>query len=1027
MKPPNSELLALQVAGATITSNPDLPAVLQTIAHEMLNILSVESCVILQWHETEGTLSIVGAADTSHSREAQAASSEVYHLADYPLIEQILQQRRSQQLTASQHAPHLTELVWLQPNDLKTVLTLPMECQGRVVGAIQAVCRQSERTFTLEEVGLAQLLANLTASAIENTRLHQAEQSRREELEAVQNMSLSLTASLELSDVFDAILNAALDLVAADDAHIFHYEAGQITFGAMMDREDRHNKPFSPPRPEGLTYTVARNGEAVIIPDIQSHPLYANAPADWCGAIIGMPLKVGERVVGVMNTFYAQPYAFSEREIRTLRILAGQGAIAIENARLYAETEQRAQQLAILHELDRAISATLHLDDIYHAFARHTTRLLAYDQLSICLLEDEHISVAYEANIDHSATATGAKLPLKSSAVGWVIAHGQPLLRHNIAADSRFVEDEQLVAAGLQSSLVMPLRFKRQGIGAWQISSRQKGVYHPDHLEIGQAIADQLANAIENAWLYKQARQEIIERKQAEAALKTSEERFRQVISSITDHIYVTEVNAEGQQTNIYHSPHVEVLTGYSIEKFNADWKFWPSVVIHPDDKEIAAEQSVRLAQGQNSEIEYRLIRANREVIWVRDSARVEVSADNSKMIYGVVSDITQRKQLETQFLQSQKMEAVGRLAGGVAHDFNNLLTVINGYSELLLHRYLNDVAPFRRYIEEIKKAGERATALTGQLLAFSRKQVLQTKVFNLNDVVADMDKMLQRLIGEDIELIFRPKTHLGKIKADPGQIEQVILNLVVNARDAMPNGGKITLETESVSLDESYTGQRLGLAPGGYVKLTVKDTGAGIDPRVLPHIFEPFFTTKEKNKGTGLGLATVYGIVAQSGGQIDVTSHMGPGTTFAVYLPEVEQATEPLVPEQPEEVPDGHETILLVEDENMVRTLTRTILLKHGYHVLEAAYGAEALQISQQYEGVIDLLATDVVMPEMSGRELAERLLQLRPTLKVLYMSGYTEDTIIHHGVTGPGVAFLPKPFAPSVLARKVREVLDA
>lgn len=1024
----NSELLALQTAGAAIASIPSLPHVLQIIAHEMLNILSVENCIILLWNENDDTLTVLSAADTIHQAEAQEIQPIIYNLADYPLIKQVLEQRRCHQLSPPLHEARLIAPDWLHPNSLKTALILPMECQDRVVGVTQATSGQNEQVFTFEQLGLAQLLANQAASAIENARLYQAERSRREELEAVQNISISLTASLELPDVFEAILSAALELVAADDVHIFLYESGQLNFGAKLNRMGRPDKSYSQPRPEGLTYTVARTGEAVIISDMRNHTLFTDAPADWRGAIIGVPLKMGERVVGVMNTYYAQPYGFSEREVRTLRILANQAAIAIENACLYAQTERRAQRLAILHELDRAISATLHLDDIYHAFARHTTRLLDYDQLSIYLLEEDHILVVYEVDAGHSTAAVGAKLPLKPSAAGWVIAHGQPLLRHNIAADSRFAEDEQRVAAGLQSSLVMPLRFKRQIIGAWQISSRQKGAYDPDHLETGQAIADQLANAIENAWLYKQARQEISEREQAEAALRASEERFRQVISSISDWIYMTQLSEDNQIINLYLSPHVEALTGYPYEKFMTDWSFWPTRVIHPDDRGTAHEQSTRLAEGHNSETEYRLIRANGEVLWVRDSARVEVGPRNSKIIYGVISDITQRKQLETQFLQSQKMEAVGRLAGGVAHDFNNLLTVINGYSELLLHRYLNEVMPVRRYIEEIKKAGERASALTGQLLAFSRKQVLQPKIFDLNDVVDNMDKMLRRLIGEDIELIFRPGTPLGKIKADPGQIEQVILNLVVNARDAMPNGGKITVETENVTLEESYTGQQLGPAFGCSVRLMVKDTGTGIDPKVLPHIFEPFFTTKEKNKGTGLGLATVYGIVAQSGGQLDVTSQVGLGTTFTVYLPAVEEVAEPLVPDQPDEAGlDGHETILLVEDEDMVRSLTRTILLKHGYHVLEAAYGDEALKVSQEYEGVIDLLATDVIMPHMSGREVAERLLQLRPTLKVLYMSGYTEDTIVHHGVTESGTAFLAKPFTPKVLARKVREILDA
>jgi CheY-like chemotaxis protein len=291
-----------------------------------------------------------------------------------------------------------------------------------------------------------------------------------------------------------------------------------------------------------------------------------------------------------------------------------------------------------------------------------------------------------------------------------------------------------------------------------------------------------------------------------------------------------------------------------------------------------------------------------------------------------------------------------------------------------------------------------------------------------------ELNKMLRRLIGEDIDRVTLPKARPGRVKADPGQIEQVILNLAVNARDAMPEGGKLTVETSNIIVDEGFTHHRIvGLEPGSYVVLRVEDTGIGIEPEILAHIFEPFFTTKDKQKGTGLGLATVYGIVAQSGGHIEVSSKVGQGTTFKIYLPQVDQAVELRQPEQFIDAPQGNETILLVEDEDAVRALTRTVLLKQGYHVLEAAHGHQALLLSQQYEGMIDLLATDVVMPQMSGRELAERLLLLRPNIKILYMSGYTEDTIVHHGIFTSGVAFLQKPFSPNGLAYKVREVLDA
>jgi PAS domain S-box-containing protein len=519
------------------------------------------------------------------------------------------------------------------------------------------------------------------------------------------------------------------------------------------------------------------------------------------------------------------------------------------------------------------------------------------------------------------------------------------------------------------------------------------------------------------------------ERKRAEIALGESEERFRQVISSISDWIYVTRITEDGKQVNLYFSPHVEALTGYPYEKFIGDWSFWPSVVIHPDDQAAAAEQAARLAAGQNSETEYRLIRADGEIIWVRDSARVENEDTNVKLVYGVVSNITQRKQLEEQFHQSQKMEAVGRLAGGVAHDFNNLLTVITGYNDLLLEEHADNHDPDHVKLKQIKKAAEQATLLTRQLLAFSRKQVLQPRVLNLNTIVTNMETMLRRLIGEDIELIISLKEGVGLVKADPGQMEQVILNLAINARDAMPSGGKMTIETARVKLDETYARQHIGAKPGSYVMIAISDTGHGMDAETKSHIFEPFFTTKEPGKGTGLGLATVHGIINQSDGHIWVYSEPDKGTIFKVYLPQLE-ASEPLDDQDdPISTPPrrGSETILLVEDEDSVRGLACRILRGEGYLVLEASDGAEALQISADYPDPIHLLLTDVVMPSgLSGRQLAANLSPLRPQMKVLYMSGYTDDAIVHHGVLDEGIAFLQKPFTLLMLTHKVREVLD-
>jgi signal transduction histidine kinase len=387
--------------------------------------------------------------------------------------------------------------------------------------------------------------------------------------------------------------------------------------------------------------------------------------------------------------------------------------------------------------------------------------------------------------------------------------------------------------------------------------------------------------------------------------------------------------------------------------------------------------------------------------------------------------EISERERAEQQLLQAQKMEAIGRLAGGVAHDFNNLLTIISGYSAPLLEQ-MDGKAPLRGHVEQIATAADRAAMLTRQLLAFGRRQVLAPQILDLNTVVANMEKMLRRLIGEDIDLATLQDPQLGRVKADPGQIEQVILNLAVNARDAIPRGGKLTLETANVDLDNSYAREHVAVTPGPYVMLAVSDNGVGMDPPTLARIFEPFFTTKEVGKGTGLGLATVYGIVKQSGGNVYVYSEPRRGATFKIYLPRVEETFAGVEPNRHAAAPTtGTETVLLVEDEDTVRFLIRNILESKGYRVLEARRGTEALSLCERHTGPLHLLLTDLVMPEMDGRELAEQLGPRYPAMKVLYISGYTNGALVHHGMLPGDTAYLQKPFTPDTLAQKVREVL--
>jgi signal transduction histidine kinase/ActR/RegA family two-component response regulator len=409
----------------------------------------------------------------------------------------------------------------------------------------------------------------------------------------------------------------------------------------------------------------------------------------------------------------------------------------------------------------------------------------------------------------------------------------------------------------------------------------------------------------------------------------------------------------------------------------------------------------------------------------------IEVESAPHEIEYGrraaelvVLMDVTERQKLEEQLRQSQKMEAVGMLAGGVAHDFNNLLTIITGYSQLILNNLKKD-DPNRQSAEQIMKAGERAAALTRQLLAFSRRQVLQPKVLDVNRLIGTLTTMLRRLIGEDIDLQLGLREGVGQVNADPGQIEQVLMNLVVNARDAMPHGGTLMIETANVELDENYTRTHTPVKTGPYVMIAVSDTGTGMDEATKAHAFEPFFTTKGPGRGTGLGLSTVFGIVRQSGGAVDIYSAPGRGTSAKVYLPRINQPEILESEESRSQAAKGHETILIAEDDEMVRSLVKTTLSNSGYTVLDADGAADAQKISENYRGTIDLLITDVVMPKVNGRDLAARIIRRRGGLKVLYMSGYTDGAVVSNGILDKEIAFLQKPFTPAALTDKVREVL--
>jgi two-component system cell cycle sensor histidine kinase/response regulator CckA len=508
-------------------------------------------------------------------------------------------------------------------------------------------------------------------------------------------------------------------------------------------------------------------------------------------------------------------------------------------------------------------------------------------------------------------------------------------------------------------------------------------------------------------------------RRETERALRESEMRYRRLAEAGFIGITINDSSGGILEAN----DAFLTMVGFSRDDLNAGKLDWAKITPPEWLAQNATVREQLRANGVARPWEKEYFRKDGS----RAPALVAVATLEGGKRISVSLDLSERKLLEEQLRRSQKMEAIGTLAGGVAHDFNNLLSVILSYTELILEG-LTPGDPMRGELEEVHKAGLRAAELTGQLLAFSRKQMLQPRVLDPNHVVAGMQKMLGRILGEGIELSLLAAPRVGKVLVDQGQLEQVVMNLVVNARDAMPKGGKLSVDTESVELDAQYAAHHLGVVPGPYVRIAVTDTGTGIEPATLARVFEPFYTTKEQGKGTGLGLSTVYGIVNQSGGHIWVHSEIGKGTTFEVYLPRTDARVDArtIAPPSPATL-RGSETILIVEDEEQVRAIMRAVLKRYGYNVLDVQNGGEAFLVCEKFDEKIHLLVTDVVMPRMSGREVAERLGPMRPEMKVLFVSGYTENTVVHHGVLDAGIAFLAKPITPEALARKVREVLDS
>ncbi len=954
------------------TLDPDVVG--QRIADTVRSLIAVESAALYRLEPGTGDLAMV--AVSSGPRSTFEWISLVPH--GFGTVGAAVRERGTITTPAVLRDPRITLTADVRARIEKVqdraILAVPLSVKGRIIGAL-ATADPAGRRFSDVDIRLTQAFADQAALALENARLYADAEWRRREAEIVAELTQTINSTLDLDTILQRVTERAREVCESDVALIALRESGAdslvLRYWAGPYFKRYANVRIEPGR--GVGGLVLETGRPFRTDNYAEDPRIGNDFVDVIrqeGTVTAMavPIRLGDRIDGVLYVHNRKPRPFTGRDESVLCRLAEHAAIAIQNADLFAR-EQTARATAEASE--------------------QRFRGL-FDAVPVGLFR---------------TTPEGRIIDANPTLVQML---GHPdrasLLAVNVADIYVDVEDRRKISALLERHGVVrnfPARVRRlDGQIVWvednvRLVREAGGVY------------------------YEGSVQEITERKLREEELRESNRRIVNIFESMTDAFFG--VNHQWEFT--YLNRQAEHLLRRSREDLLGKnvWKEFPEAVslkFYHEYQRAVAEQIAVVFEEFYPPLE----------------AWFEVQAYPSPEGLSVYfRDVTERKraeealhQSERQLRQAQKMEAVGQLAGGIAHDFNNLLTVIMGRAELLLERPGADPVQ-RRDLELIQKTAERAEDLTRQLLAFSRKQVLQPKVLDLSAVVTGMATMLRRLIGEDIELVIAPGSRVGRVKADPAQVEQVILNLVVNARDAMPDGGTLTLRTGDVELDDRFVRGHPGSRPGPHVMAEVRDTGLGMSAEVQAHIFEPFFTTKEQGKGTGLGLSTAYGIVKQHDGYIGVESEVGRGTVFMIYLPRVEEPAETVEVRGPGARPQrGVETVLLVEDEKDVRELAREILGRNGYVVLEAANGPDALRIASKHRGPVHLLLTDVVMPQMSGRELAQRLARSRPDVKVLYTSGYIDEDMIRRSMLAPSTALLKKPFSADGLTRRVREVLD-
>ncbi len=921
-------------------------------------------------------------------------------------------------------------------------LLAPLKGEKEWTGTLLLASREYD-ALSEKKLSAMRVISEHVTICISHARLLRRAEERLSRLQTLHNIDKAIARQLNLRDVLRLTLEGVPKELGADAAAISLVDIEkmlpQMIVMHLPNGTYVEEKAFD--LAESLLHWFVDRQEPVIIHDLTKDPRLQpflkhiqNGPLI---SYLGVPLIVREKTIGILHILTTVPHVFASEDIDFFRTLGGQVAIAIENARIFEElknevaerkrTEEaltrRVNELSALTRIGIIVNQSYDVKDIFKQAMGEVLKIFHINAGGIMLRNEQtgELELTASHGLDEESIKNISRIKLEDRPSRKALQTGQPVVLEKLENLPQKLQ-AFLRQKGIRSELAIPLIGQKLAIpligqktiiGTMVLGADSPKYFDPAGIELFMSIGHQIAIAAEKARLYQ--------------TIEKNEKRYQALVERNADGIIIQDKT--GKVT--YTSPAIYDITGYTPDEFTGH-----NIIelIHPDDRSRYLKILAQLVKNpsQVTKIEVRTRHKEGSIHWCEATAKNLLDDPAINGIIVNIRDITERKRteakheiLEAQFRQAQKMEAIGRLAGGVAHDFNNMLSIINGYAELILMDLSPD-DPLYNDLQEILLAGQRAARLTKQLLAFSRQQPAKPVAINLNSIISESQKMLKRLIGEDIDFQFKPGHDLWLTLMDPSQFDQILFNLAVNARDAMPDTGTITIETANKTADESYCKDYPGLKAGEYVLLTFSDTGTGIGKEVQEKIFEPFFTTKAEGYGTGLGLSTVYGIVKQNNGYIAVNSEPGQGTTFTIYFPRYTGSME-----KSEVIPEkfsrgSKETILIVEDEKEVLKLCQYSLVPRGYNVLTASQPKEALSICEKHPGPIDLLVTDVIMPTMNGKELSERIAQLRPAIKILFMSGYTADVITRRDLLEKNVNYIQKPFDLVDFVNKVRAVLN-